>query len=232
MSYISAGNLDANKNFQPVRFLETDDPFKAPRPGIGLCLSGGGYRAMLFHLGAIWRLNELGLLRKEIVVREAETIGPQHLMRISSVSGGSITAGLLGLKWKSLTFDSANVATNLGPVVVNPIRAMAGTTIDFGAILKGKLLPWVSVADEIAAAYRKHLYGHASLQDLPTDAEGPRFVLNANSLQTKVLWRFSKPFMGDYRVGLIKNPTLELAIAVAASGADRKSTRLNSSHRL
>jgi len=30
-----------------------------PSPGIGLCLSGGGYRAMLFHVGAFWRLNEL-----------------------------------------------------------------------------------------------------------------------------------------------------------------------------
>ena len=27
--------------------------------GIALCLSGGGYRAMLFHVGAIIRLNEL-----------------------------------------------------------------------------------------------------------------------------------------------------------------------------
>jgi NTE family protein len=26
----------------------------------GLALSGGGYRAMLFNLGSIWRLNELG----------------------------------------------------------------------------------------------------------------------------------------------------------------------------
>ena len=43
---------------------------------IGLCLSGGGYRAMLFHAGALWRLNEFALLPK--------------LARISSVSGGSI----------------------------------------------------------------------------------------------------------------------------------------------
>src|SRR5262245_28221555 len=49
------------------------------KPGIALCLSGGGYRAMLFHLGALWRLNEAGLL--------------SQLKRISSVSGGSITAG-------------------------------------------------------------------------------------------------------------------------------------------
>ena len=28
----------------------------------GFCLSGGGYRAMLFHVGALWRLNELSYL--------------------------------------------------------------------------------------------------------------------------------------------------------------------------
>src|SRR5260370_11456881 len=53
-----------------------------------LSLSGGGYRAMVFHVGALWRLNEVGLLGK--------------LKRISSVSGGSITAGVLALCWKEL----------------------------------------------------------------------------------------------------------------------------------
>jgi NTE family protein len=28
--------------------------------GVALCLSGGGYRAMMFHTGAIVRLNEIG----------------------------------------------------------------------------------------------------------------------------------------------------------------------------
>ena len=201
----TSASPDATKNLQPIRFIEGDNPQAPPRPGIGLCLSGGGYRAMLFHLGAIWRLNELGLLRK--------------LVRISSVSGGSITAGILGLKWKSLTFDGANTATNLEPVIVQPIRNLADTTIDEGSIIKGILLPRETVADEIAAEYRKHLFGNATLQDLPSDVEGPRFVINATNVQTKVLWRFSKPFMGDYRVGLIRNPTVELAIAVGASSA-------------
>src|SRR6266852_2752363 len=75
----------------------------------------------------------------------AAAIGPQHLVRVSSVSGGSITAGLLGLKWQSLTFDGANVATNLGPMIIKPIRDMASTTIDVCAILKGKLLAWTNV---------------------------------------------------------------------------------------
>ena len=196
---------DIVKNLHPVRFIPSDDPLAKPIPGIGLCLSGGGYRAMLFHLGALWRLNELGILRE--------------VVRVSSVSGGSLTAGMLGLMWNRLTFNAANTATNLEPLVVRPIRNFASRTIDVGAVLCGILLPWKSVAKEMAAIYRKHLYGKATLQDLPSDTEGPRFVLNATSLQTKVLWRFSKPFMGDYRVGLIRNPKLELATAVAASGA-------------
>jgi len=196
---------DVKKNIQPVQFLATDDPVAQPKPGIALCLSGGGYRAMLFHLGTLWRLNELGLLK--------------GVARISSVSGGSITAGMLGLRWKQLSFNGSNVATNLEQLVVSPIRALAGTTIDAGSIIKGLLLPRVSVADEVAQAYRTHLFGSATLADLPTDTEGPRFVINATNVQTKVLWRFSKPFMGDYRVGLIKNPKIELAVAVGASSA-------------
>jgi len=194
-----------NENIQPVRFLGTDDRLAHPAPGVALCLSGGGYRAMLFHLGALWRLNDAGLLR--------------GLVRVSSVSGGSLTAGVLGLKWKQLQFDENNVASNLEPLVINPIRRLADDTIDQGSIIKGFLLPKVTIADEIADAYRKHLFGNATLQDLPSDNEGPRFVINATNVQDNVLWRFSKPFMGDYRVGLIRNPTLDLAIAVGASSA-------------
>ena len=40
-----------------------DDP-EQPSDGIALCMSGGGYRAMLFHLGSLWRLNELRYLPK------------------------------------------------------------------------------------------------------------------------------------------------------------------------
>src|SRR5260370_23913684 len=195
----------ATQNIQPVRFLETDDPIAHPTPGMALCLSGGGYRAMLFHLGALWRLNEVGLLKS--------------LIRVSSVSGGSITAGMLGLMWKKLQFDSSNTASNLSELVIDPIRRLADVTVDQGAILWGILLPRKTIADEVAQAYREHLFGTATLQDLPSDDEGPRFVINATNVQTRVLWRFSKPFMGDYRVGLIRNPQLELSVAVAASSA-------------
>lgn len=47
---------------------ETGEPVQRARRdrdlGLGLCLSGGGYRAMLFHAGALARLNELGWLQR------------------------------------------------------------------------------------------------------------------------------------------------------------------------
>jgi len=184
----------------PVRFLP-DDPARPPQPGIALCLSGGGYRAMLFHAGALLRLNELGYLPK--------------LNRISSVSGGSITAGLLALKWNGLAFDANGVAAALTTEVIAPLCAMANVTIDVSDIVKGLLLPG-SVADKVVESYTEHLFGHATLQDLPDE---PRFVINATNVQSGALWRFSKPFMADWRVGLIRNPKTPLAVAVGASSA-------------
>jgi NTE family protein len=57
---------------------------------------------MVFHVGALIRLNEVALLRK--------------IKRISSVSGGSITAGVLGTSWKDLKFTD-DVAVNFDVVV-------------------------------------------------------------------------------------------------------------------
>ncbi len=103
--------------------------------GKGLALSGGGYRASLFHVGALWRLNELGWLRK--------------LDEITSVSGGSIVAAYLGLRWSELDFDSDDVARNFGDVFVQPMRKMCGTTIDFPTIATGLLNPIGSASGRV-----------------------------------------------------------------------------------
>ena len=180
---------------------EGEEAFDRPREAIALCLSGGGYRAMLFHLGALWRLNELGYLAK--------------LDRVSSVSGGSIAAGALAAAWPNLLFDSDGVATNFEHEVTRPIRKLGHRTIDIWAILLGILLPG-SIGNRCAAAYRRHLLGDLRLDELP---DRPRFVFNATSLQSGVLWRFSKRYLWDYRVGEVKNPTTQIATAVAASAA-------------
>jgi NTE family protein len=185
----------------------SDQSLNGPRPeaGTALCLSGGGYRAMLFHVGSLWRLNEFGLL--------------PTLKRVSSVSGGSITAAVLGMNWGQLAFDSDGVAAAYVAQVVEPLRALARKTLDVPSALIGGLLPWQTVAGKVADAYRDHLFGDKTLQDLPDDGAGPRFVLNATNVQTGAVWRFSKPFMGDYLVGLVKGPRVSLAVAVGASSA-------------
>ncbi|MDF2690120.1 MAG: patatin, partial [Microvirga sp.] len=167
----------------------SDEP-REPEVGIALCLSGGGYRAMMFHLGSLVRLNEVGLLSK--------------LSRISSVSGGSITAAYLGLRWKDLAFDGNGRATALD-LVVDKIRVMASTSVDVGAVIGGILLPG-SISDRVARAYDETLFDGATLADLPGEGAGPRFVINATNVQSGAVWRFSKAYMGDYRVGLVPKP--------------------------
>lgn len=168
---------------------------------LALCLSGGGYRAMLFHLGVLQYFNDAALLGK--------------LDRISSVSGGSITAGLLGMQWNTLAFDAGGRATNFDRVVTANVRKMASTTVDVGAVLLGALLPG-TIGQRIIKRYREILFGDKTLQDLP---DRPRFVINATNVQTGSLFRFSKPYIADWQIGRFPNPDRLIAEAVAASSA-------------
>ena len=154
---------------------------------------------MLFHVGALWRLNDAGWLPR--------------LDRISAVSGGSITAGRLATVWNDLTFVDGH-ATNLQQQVVDPLRAFARKRIDVPATLLGLLLPG-DVSRWVARRYAS-LFNDISLDQLP---EHPFFVFNATSLQSGVLWRFDRDGMGDWRVGRVLKPHLALARAVAASSA-------------
>ncbi|MGC9964229.1 MAG: patatin-like phospholipase family protein [Syntrophobacteraceae bacterium] len=169
--------------------------------GIALALSGGGFRAALFHLGSLWRLNELGYLRK--------------LDRISSVSGGSITSGVLALRWDKLSFTDG-ITLDFDEKIVKPLRDFCACSIDGPAIGEGALIPWKSISEVIQEKYSEHLFGKATLQDIP---DVPRFVFNTTNLQTGNDFRFSKPYAGDYRLGLIPKPTTLLSFAVAASSA-------------
>jgi predicted acylesterase/phospholipase RssA len=71
-----------------------DSPESREPKWIGLALSGGGFRATLFHLGLIRLLRDCNLLDK--------------VELISSASGGSILAAHLGLNWSRYTGDKAS----------------------------------------------------------------------------------------------------------------------------
>jgi NTE family protein len=189
----------------------TIEPEEAPIPEatargrdleLGLCLSGGGYRAMLFHAGALARLNELGWLTK--------------LDAVSSVSGGSIAAGLLGAVWSRFTWDSRGVATNFDDKYLSPLLQFSQATADFPSILYGVAAPWTTASKEVAKRYRALFGPGANLNKLP---DRPRFILCASNLTTGSLFRFSRRYIADYRLGQHFNPDLDLAIPVAASAA-------------
>ncbi len=169
-----------------------------------LALSGGGYRATLFHLGALWRLNEFGYLAK--------------LASVDSVSGGSILAAYLGMKWSSLTFDGSGVASNFDKLIVSPVRKFCSISLDVPTLLRGILTPWKlrRPGNLLERAYRLKLYGDATLQDLPST---PAFVIHSTDLIDAKPFSFSRSEAGRFLDVTIEDPQIRLSQCVAASSA-------------
>lgn len=176
------------------------------RDGIGLCLSGGGYRATLFHLGALLRLNELGVLDK--------------VKTISSVSGGSImTAALAAAIVKRAGLLGGLSRAEWGKDLSGPVRAFTRKNIRTWPVLKRVLLPWnwfrsATGVETLAATYEKELTP-LLLAQLPIT---PRFVLCATDLSYGVNWTFTREDLGDWQAGYRSPPgDWPLGRAVAAS---------------
>ena len=163
----------------------------------GLALSGGGFRATLFHLGAFWRLNELSFL--------------PVIDRISAVSGGSIVTGLLAVRWSRLSFEKG-VAVNFREEIVVPIWKFCSLSVDVWAAI-GSVLPGINL---LSRHYERHLVGKHTLQDIP---DNPEFVFNAAHLETGRNWIFSKPLMRTYKLGVVDHPHTRMSEVIAASSA-------------
>jgi NTE family protein len=174
---------------------------------VALCLSSGGYRAALFHLGAVRALNELG------VVGAIDTI--------TSVSGGSILAAFLahrvGNEWPTqqgeriADFDS----------LANRFHELCATDIRTGPLLAGTLTRWLPqnwdghvAVRKLEGEYREHI-GTNRLVDLP---ERPNFVFCATDMTYGVHWTFTRQLVGSYMAGWAPTPPVwPIARAAAAS---------------
>jgi len=172
------------------------------REGAGLCLSGGGFRAALFHLGAARRLEEFGLLG--------------NLRTVSSVSGGSLFAAFLA---RALTWPRAHPLTAAvwDAQVARPFRAFCAQDLRTAPVLAG-LLPWnwngPSAIGRVASLLEKRLT-LGDLRDLP---QRPNFVLCATDMAFGVNWVFERARMGDYLAGYARHEeAFPLALAAAAS---------------
>ena len=133
-----------------------------------LCLSGGGFRAALFHLGALRRLNELGVLSK--------------VDTITSVSGGSILAAHLATQVRPWP-EQGTSFNQWQEKVEAPFLHFVRNNIRTWPVLKRFLLPWNWFRPSIQvkaleACYQKHLT-NLTLPDLP---EHPNFVFCATDM--------------------------------------------------
>jgi hypothetical protein len=135
-------------------------PGEADRGEKALWLSGGGYRAALFHLGALTRLNELGVLA------QTGTVG--------AVSGGSIVAALLATR---VSWPLDGGYREWPERVAEPMRAIARRNARARAFLR-KPLPGARGGAALEERYARELVG--SLGGEP--ARGPRFVFGASGL--------------------------------------------------
>ena len=173
--------------------------------GIALCLSGGGFRALLFHLGALRRLTELGILAK--------------VDTVSSTSGGSLLAARLA----TLISASGEMRASFSPgawreLVETPLLALASEDLEAGAGTR-RLLPWnwfrPGAAAEALARRLETELTPLRLRDLPAS---PRFVFCAIDRVWGVPWLYERDRVGDRQAGWAPAPDdASLAQAVAAS---------------
>ena len=167
--------------------------------GAALGLSGGGYRASLFHLGALWRLNEIGWLKR--------------LKRVDGVSGGAIVAAWLGLRWSRLRFSPAGVAENFAPDIAAPLRRLAAQVLDIPVGIAALVLP-VSILPGILGS---RLFGRTTLADLQDGPGAPAVGVLATNLLSGSLVEFTAAGIRDDKLGEYPCPGFSLATAVAAS---------------
>ncbi|MEM7744232.1 MAG: patatin-like phospholipase family protein [Pseudomonadota bacterium] len=177
-------------------------PEQYDREGVGVSFSGGGYRATLFHAGAVLRMNELGVLGR--------------IDRISSVSGGSITSALLAVAWPNLGISGPqDIATSeaMKTHFIKPILNATSKTLDVPVGIAG-FLPFVSAGNLLANRYDKHIFHDKMIKDIP---EHPKFIFNATNLQTMGSFRFMRDRLYDWRAVESTTKTIRLSEAVAAS---------------
>jgi NTE family protein len=217
---------------------------KCSQPFLALALSGGGSRAIAFHLGCLRALHDRGLLEKVQVM--------------STVSGGSVIGacfaywaldfpefdrrmvhllrkGLNRSIFQSVVFSQETpkilatlVCTAIPTLVIGAARftfrlMRLATRLptkpieDWLAFLSLSLPIWGSLTTAFENALHRDLFGDASIGDLQQrDLE---VVVNACELRTGTAFRFGSRTSGGWRFGRIADNVIPVAKAVAASAA-------------
>jgi NTE family protein len=213
----------------------------AAAPKIGLALSGGGCRAIAFHLGCLRALNRLGLLDRVAV--------------LSTVSGGSAIGAYFHAHRGDFASFEASIRALLAKGLVAPMRRklfsplginVAAAFVSVGIValvvaaiktavkiiglvtprslaahferfdIRSPLHRFASRTTLLEAALDDLLFKRTSLNDLPAQ---PHLVINATELRTGSAFRFGTMESGSWRWGKLHRNEVSVAHAVAASAA-------------
>lgn len=197
------------------------------RGRIGVALSGGGFRASLYHIGVLARLAELDLLR--------------HVEYLSCVSGGSIIGAAYYLGVRALLQSKADgeitrddyirVVREVGEQFQRGVERNIRTRIaaEWTTNLKMLVVPGYSRTNRAGELYESELFASidpsidwktTALSDLTVRPKGeptgfspkdhnwrraakvPILVLNATSLNTGHNWQFTASWMGEPPSGI------------------------------
>ncbi|MCY4002152.1 MAG: patatin-like phospholipase family protein [Rhodospirillales bacterium] len=209
---------------------------------VGLALSGGGTRAMAFHLGCLRALNDVGILGRVEV--------------ISGVSGGSVASALLarcstftefearmrmilrrGLIWpaigKLITTIEGGKALMCWAVVA-PLNAVLGL-LSFciwivslclkaehrakwrSAKLYSPVRRFASRTTVLQRVFDEDVFEGCKLRELEKDK--PLLIITAADLRTGSAFYFSPRNCGSWRLGQLADTNVTVGFAVAASTA-------------
>jgi NTE family protein len=199
-----------------------------PNGKLGLALSGGGFRAALFHIGVLARLAERDLLR--------------HVAFISTVSGGSIIGAFYYLKVKQLL--EARRPDGLRPSAQAYCQLVQEVEVEFLAAIQNNMRIMTfsdprenarmlssesSSTQRVADLFDSYFYAPITgrtnnlLRDLPiTPAAGmlndaregehqlgqvPQLILNATALNTGHLFQFTGTHIGEPSISSVLGGT-------------------------
>ncbi len=193
---------------------------------VGLALSGGGFRASLYHIGVLARLAEIGMLR--------------NIEVLSCVSGGSIIGAHYYLELRNLLEtktdneisdqDYINIVNRISTdflsgvqrnlrtrVIANPFRnikmlfsSVYSRTNRIGELYEEELFSKVKDGNGNNERWLNHLYVHPLQNDGQKNtgfnpkydnwkrkAKVPILILNATTLNTGHNWQFTASWMGE-----------------------------------
>jgi NTE family protein len=214
-----------------------DRPVSGPTGKIALALSGGGSRAMAFHLGCLRALHAAGIL--------------DRISTISSVSGGSVIAALYcqtpgdfdafesrtrgilarGLvrpaAWAAIsTLEGLKALVNVTAIALDRALASAARLVlRFLWLHRRVRAGWLRQSPIRRGASRttilrrvfSRIFDHEPLTAFRRDR--PKLIIVACELRTKSAFYFASDKVGSWQLGAAASDGIEIAHAVTASAA-------------